>query len=518
LKKLKVILNLLRYPSSCMGILFLLFILACMCSYGQERKVRSIHAPSELFKMIDPERLLNEMRDLASPAFYGRELGTTGNQKATDFLAHKFNQLGLEPIDGSYKQSFPVVSYALGPSNGLTIADSSLEIFNQFVPAYYSDSDSINAKGIFIKFGRNTDLSDVAVQGKIAIIFQDTSLSELPYPTYLHQAELAESFGAEAVILIPTPGTTTPHSPTGSPYRFENNINIPLKGKKVQSNTPLPFVKPETISIPVIFAATDILSLLFDFSQLDNSYEELTPGIHSVHNINLITDIKINTRRQAHNVFGLWRGTERPEKRKTLILGSHFDQQGLHPETGIPFFGANRNAASISVMLEIIKVLSDTDSRPKHNILFAAWNGTERNLAGIHHFVNNPVVDKKNILAVLHLLELAGNIHQKDSSPVSIETLPESFFLTDIVKNSGKLFDFKIDSTRIRNNTYYDYQLYPFANMGIPGISFTGGYYSLSNRIIDSPDKLNYTQMYNMTRYILDITWGLSHVTLTEIE
>jgi Zn-dependent M28 family amino/carboxypeptidase len=55
---------------------------------------------------VDTERLLEDVRTLASPGFAGRKTGTDGSRKAQAFLQARFEALGLKPFGAGYAQPF----------------------------------------------------------------------------------------------------------------------------------------------------------------------------------------------------------------------------------------------------------------------------------------------------------------------------------------------------------------------------------------------------------------------------
>ncbi len=60
---------------------------------------------------------------LAGDAFQGRLTGTAGNTMAAEFIASRFERLGLKPVgkDRTYFQPFLLSTATLGPSNKLEV-------------------------------------------------------------------------------------------------------------------------------------------------------------------------------------------------------------------------------------------------------------------------------------------------------------------------------------------------------------------------------------------------------------
>ena len=57
---------------------------------------------------IDPNVYLSSVKFLASNEMRGRATGSPELEKAAEFLAAQYKQFGLQPVAGSFFQSFPV--------------------------------------------------------------------------------------------------------------------------------------------------------------------------------------------------------------------------------------------------------------------------------------------------------------------------------------------------------------------------------------------------------------------------
>jgi Zn-dependent M28 family amino/carboxypeptidase len=60
---------------------------------------------------VDGDQLISDVHVLAAPEMEGRRTGTSGSRRAQAFITERFEQLGLEPVGGSYTHTFPVGSH-----------------------------------------------------------------------------------------------------------------------------------------------------------------------------------------------------------------------------------------------------------------------------------------------------------------------------------------------------------------------------------------------------------------------
>ncbi len=86
------------------------------------------------------------------------------------------------------------------------------------------------------------------------------------------------------------------------------------------------------------------------------------------------------------NVLGLIRGSERPDR--WIVVTAHYDHEGVRD--GRIYNGADDNASGVATMLELARRLGAT--RPRHSVLFIAFDAEERGLQGARAYVEAPSV------------------------------------------------------------------------------------------------------------------------------
>lgn len=77
-------------------VIMLLFLGAC----------NQVEEQTEPFRTIDSEQLLSDLEYLASDELEGRRTGTEGNRMAQDYIEERYQYLGLQMFDGSYRHLF----------------------------------------------------------------------------------------------------------------------------------------------------------------------------------------------------------------------------------------------------------------------------------------------------------------------------------------------------------------------------------------------------------------------------
>ena len=72
----------------------------------------------------------------ADDSMQGRQTGTVGNVKATDFIAAEAKRLGLEPAgeNGGWFQTVPLMRRTLGPDVGITVDGTTYKAWDDIIP------------------------------------------------------------------------------------------------------------------------------------------------------------------------------------------------------------------------------------------------------------------------------------------------------------------------------------------------------------------------------------------------
>jgi hypothetical protein len=465
--------------------------------------------PGISFRLIKPERLIMNVRDLSSPAFEGRELGTYGNDKAANWIEYKFRDLGLQPFfGGTYRQSFPIQNWSLGDSNTLSLADSTFTAPDDFVPAYYSKSDTINAPYTYLP--DPTQWTDSAkVSGRIVVLPHPPSDSDYR-PYFSGTIQKLTNAGAKAIVFI-----TSDHlndDQHAESYRFDDFIELPVKAQKTTENTPNAFLSPADRTLPTLFAGDSLANYLLGLLYPEQSVPQLlnssiTPRT-SEQSIRLTISVQTETETKAVNVAGYIEG-QVPLQAGYVLVTSSFDQEGQHPIAGTPFFGSNDNSSGISVMIEMATIFAHPrHPKPRYSIVFAGLNGARRDFVGARHFADKGILSPDNTIADINLRALAGG-SLSDSSSVYVESPAPDHPLYGLAQSTARYLKINLKSDQDSPVTSTA-NVAPFAARNIPSLALSGGPYTLSGRILDSPDKLNYVQLYYATEYAMELTWRLA--------
>jgi hypothetical protein len=116
----------------------------------------------------------------------------------------------------------------------------------------------------------------------------------------------------------------------------------------------------------------------------------------------------------AENIIGVIEG-EGPLADETIVVGGHYDHLGYggygsraRNRTGEIHNGADDNATGTAAVLEMARRVAQGPT-PKRRIVFICFSAEERGLIGSNFYVQNPVFDLDNTVAMLNF-DMIGNL------------------------------------------------------------------------------------------------------------
>jgi Zn-dependent M28 family amino/carboxypeptidase len=104
-------------------------------------------------------------------------------------------------------------------------------------------------------------------------------------------------------------------------------------------------------------------------------------------------------------VVGLLKGSDPSLATEYVVFSAHLDHIGIRKgEDGDDIHnGAYDNAAGVAAILEIAAGMAVLETPPRRSVIFAALTGEEMGQQGSSHFVKNPPVPVKSIVADINI-------------------------------------------------------------------------------------------------------------------
>lgn len=352
---------------------------------------------------INKEDLIKNVGILSSPDFDGRLPGSEGYNKAANFVANKFSELGLKPAgDEKYFQYFNIEYNKIdSPAVFKTIIGSdttTYQLGKDFVFRGFTGSNKFTLPVVFCGYGISRpdlgydDYANMNVKNKIVIVFKQNpkwKINDKDWGTNYPREKsiVAKKHGAKGILFVSLPNDKEPQ---------------PLIGSVLHGDGEQPIDFPQLqISIE---AADNLLSRTgLTLSDFQTKIDEKEKPLATVLMTKAVIEVKAYYTKDAKtmNVVGMIEGSDPKLKNEYVVIGAHLDHVGS--QAGLLFPGANDNASGSSAVLEIAKAFVQGGLKPKRSVIFVLFAGEEQGLNGAKYFVDSWKKGYDKITAMLNL-------------------------------------------------------------------------------------------------------------------
>jgi Zn-dependent M28 family amino/carboxypeptidase len=442
---------------------------------------------------VDPKRLSDIVRVLASDEFEGRSPGTPGETKTVNYLVETFRGLGLEPGGerGGWTQEVPLLRTQLETPRTLQmIVKGQPRPLVQAKDVYLStvqDAQTAaidNAPLVFVGYGVTAperqwdDYKGVDLRGKVAVyLINDPDFSAQPdeavagkfgnrrmtyYGRWTYKFEEAARHGAVAALIVHDTegagyGWSTVIAPGGENYALIHaNASEAPPTLKLQG-----WLEGETATELFRSAGLDLPALRRQARRADFRPVPLK-GVSFSANV----PVKL-AKSVSHNVLAKISGSEHPDE--TIMMAAHWDAFGL----GKPDAqgrrvrpGANDDALGVAGVIELARVLK-AGPRPKRTFVFAAWTAEERGLIGSQAYAARPLYPLSKTVAnlTLDILQTAGLARD-----VLLVGAGQNDLEDDLARAAAKQDRTITPETLPERGLFYRADHFPLARQGVPVI------------------------------------------------
>lgn len=516
--------------------LSLLFLLIPQCLLAETPVLaeRTSIANSELAIKAE-ERLAADLRFLASDDMRGRGPGTGGLEKAADFIAQRWQTLGLETriFKESPFQEFtiPGETQASKPEKNRLQwkfdeqLQPSLLLNSDFRPVSIGANATFNASLAFVGYGISNnktnwsydDYAGLDVQGKIVIMVRKEPQQEDPkspfdgtkssrHALYGTKMANAKNHGAVGVIFV-NDYLSAKNSPAAQTDE-EILPGIEDAGKGLPNE-----------KIPAIFITRKKLNAIFERAVPGQTIEsieqqidaDLKPRSFSLPSIKAIGEVSLEkTQLKVKNVIACIPGSGTLAE-ETVVIGAHYDHVGmggpgsLAPGTIEVHNGADDNASGTAALLEVALRFSreDRNGEPRRRLVFIAFTGEERGLLGSRHYVAHPRFPIEKTVAMINL-DMVGRMADRQLIVFGTGTAPTFDRMIDAMSHRYSL---KI-SKQIEGLGPSDHQ--PFYEQKVPVLHLFTGLHNDYHRPSDDFDKINTVGMATITDMVYQLGLDLT--------
>lgn len=411
---------------------------------------------------------------LASDSLEGRLTGSLGEKKASTFLVHEFQSMGLiGPQHGGMQEFDVITGLKLGEMNYMCNGECPGETGTDYMPASFSASADVEAELVDAGYGfhlhldtlKRNDYEGLNIKGKIVIIRKgvpDNAPDWLrEHATDREKVMMATDLGAAGVVIV-----------------LPSDIKLPeLHYDKVGT----------AVSIPVMYVTQE--------------HGQCLVGSKNLNKLRIAVSLE-PVIAKAKNVWGLLPGSDPSLKDEYIVIGAHYDHLGWGgagsgsrmPDTVAIHYGADDNASGVAGLGAVAQYFIKNHIQPRRSLLFVSFSGEEMGLLGSAAFMENPPVPREKIVAMINF-DMIGRLNRK--------TLAISIGGTGTSAESQAILDSLLASIPLKA-TYSPEGFGPsdhasFYAKNIPVFYFNSGIHTDYHTPFDRPEKINYSGLVSIS-------------------
>ncbi|MDR1814052.1 MAG: M28 family peptidase [Tannerella sp.] len=438
--------------------------------------------------VTDEQLFRDNTRELGSDKYAGRMPLTKYDDMTVKYIADKYKEIGLQPVNGSYFQDVPLLAVKTNiKGNAVNLKGKKGKLTLKYMDDIViwtlraEKKQKINAELVFAGFGINApeygwnDYEGLDVKGKIVVClindpgYYDDNLFRGKYMTYYgrwtYKFEEAGRQGAAGILLIHDTepasygwsvvqngrqnAVLTLLSPTG------NKENVPLNG----------------------WITGESAKKLFEISGVsyENAISSAKKKGFKYIPLGVTTTIETNndlTEGVSKNVVGILPGTDL--KDEYIIYTAHWDHIGIGaPVDGDSIYnGADDNASGVAGLFVLARRFVQLPERPRRSIVFLSVTAEEQGLLGSEYYVQHPLFPLNKTVIDLNM-DVYG--HKPASHDVILDAAGDSEtdkYVIETAAAQGRVVKIAKASTA---GGYFRSDHFNFAKGGVPVVLAKGG-------------------------------------------
>ncbi|MCA9132868.1 MAG: M20/M25/M40 family metallo-hydrolase [Planctomycetales bacterium] len=450
-------------------------------------------------------RVAEDLQYLASDELQGRDVGSEGIAQAGEFIAGRFEQLGIDTkifADSPY-QEFTIPGPAVlsaAEHNGLRF--TGLEGLPQptlgvnYTPVSLGNSGEFAGPLVFAGYGITApeldydDYAGVDVSGKVVIVLRKEPRQNDPQSkfdgernsqyAYFSSKELnAAVHRASAIILV------------------NDRLTVAAAGQDLLPAVDAAGSAVTDTRIPTLYCTRSLIDPLLlrtcgkSLDMLETEIDgDLRPRSQILPHIEAAGETRIEqSQTPVRNVIGLLPGRGSLAE-QFVVVGAHYDHVGmggvgsLAPGTIEVHNGADDNGSGTATLLEVARRLAGEPATDQRGILFMAFTAEERGLLGSKYYVRHPRWPLESTVAMVNM-DMVGRLEHNSltvygtGTAVGFEAMIERF---------NQTAQFRLDK---QPAGFGPSDHASFYEVGIPVLHFFTGLHNDYHRPSDDIEKVN---------------------------
>jgi aminopeptidase YwaD len=355
--------------------------------------------------------------ELTRSEYQGRAAGGPGENRAAEYVAGRFKQIAIPPLNrsGSYLQPFNVDNRELIGPIGLRIRGRNFNYKSDFSVLRGGPTEWIEGQMLFVGLG-TTDKGDLTfdknnVRGMVLVAFIRQRLR--PVDDKLYTA--AKESGAAGILLIYPPDL------------YYSDL-FARKNNQLKNELPVLGLSPKAGEFLLSLDSDGLAKLRKRLLAEPNTKIDIKGTCRSA------AGVAFRPNSESRNVIALLKAS-RPKKPGILVY-AHYDGQGREGEKYF-YPSANDNASGTAVMTAIASLLSSRRAELSRNVYFAALGAEELGDLGAKKLLDGNLIPWKE-LGLTICLDMVGRMDQEILTAVTTgDKSPEFLAIKDYAEGRG---------------------------------------------------------------------------------
>ena len=328
---------------------------------------------------FDASRALQDIQQLASPTFAGRETGTPGAEKTAAYIAQRMAEIGLLPagekVDG--KESFIVSNTT--PRAHLTKTPT-LEVLD--------DQDNLlqalTYRRDFVEYvGRTTPYARRASFGRAQGVVMGLVTGPDPETNVTDHYGLSQMPLRDKILIVRPQDAARINTAAAAAFLVASDDPLLMQRKVLYGGNEgrIPMMVVTTAVADRLLAPTGSSMAQMEAAAANLKAGEVTlTSAGALVRLAIEPELSTDLSEKYYHVAGFIPGqaAEQGLDAQVIMVTANYDGLGIGPD-GTLYPGANDNASGVAVMLELARALKNSPYQPNKTVVFVAWAGGERN-------------------------------------------------------------------------------------------------------------------------------------------
>jgi hypothetical protein len=521
--------------------------LAMLVSCGLEGPGEPPHVDA-----VTVEALSADLHALSADSMRGRLAGTPDVARAAEWIAARFQALGLRPAgtDG-YFEPFDLNWFSLGDANVLRLGTAAPRpVGTGWFPRNVSATGSAEGDVVFAGYGivepriQWDDYGEADLTGKVVLVLDgEPGPDDLTSPfdgvvtseasRDWRKVVSAQERGAVAVLFL----RAVQNRDEVDDFTSAAADYWPAEPRRVERFTLGVWV--DRVRIPVAQVSAELAATLVAGS--GRSLVELSSAAAAAEGGSGVVElpdarVAVATSVVRHvtpgrNVLAMVEGSDPDLAGEVVVVAAHHDHNGADGDE--IFNGADDDGSGTVGVLAVARAyaLGVADGRrPRRSVVFAAWDAEERGLLGAWYHTERPRVPLTDVVAVLNMDMIGRNEEvpeegggrfgglepqaaASNANAVNILGHTRTPSLASVVQaaNQDVGLELKLRYDNNASNLLRRSDHWPFLQNGVPAVWFHTGLHPDYHTERDDADRIEYGKMEKIVKLVLRSSWALAN-------